>query len=217
MAELDLKNDVPAFIDGGAQFRTPVSDEYLAGETIFLWSTREHFRRQMNIQRAEVRKADATLGELLFRMKRKLARMGRNGGWSAWLRQNGISRASADRLVLGFAESRGLTDELSHREFIEPLQGNVCIAAHRTCDRLEAMLNTPRSRMIFIQVLADLLDLEVDLEGGVHSVRLSIPKPIDENDPSIYAVPSSISVQDDGIIRPVDYELKDESREDLPS
>ena len=99
MAELDLTNDLPAFIDDNAQFQTPVSDEYLAGETVFLWSTREHFRRQMNIQRAEVLKADSILGELLFRMKRKLSRMGRNGGWSEWLRQNKISRASADRLV----------------------------------------------------------------------------------------------------------------------
>jgi hypothetical protein len=49
MAELDLTNDLPAFIDDSAQFQTPVSDEYLAGETVFLWSTREHFRRQMNV------------------------------------------------------------------------------------------------------------------------------------------------------------------------
>jgi hypothetical protein len=117
---------------------------------------------------------------------------------------------------LGFVESRGLTDELSHREFIEPLQGNVCIAAHRTCNRLETMLKTPRSRMIFIQVLADLFDLAVDWEGGVDSVRLSIPKPVDENDLSIYAIPPIISVQDDGTIRPVSYELRDEYREDSP-
>jgi hypothetical protein len=214
MAELDLTNDLPAFIDDNAQFQTPVSDEYLAGETVFLWSTREHFRRQMNIQRAEVLKADSILGELLFRMKRKLSRMGRNGGWSEWLRQNKISRASADRLVLGFAESRGLTDELSHREFIEPLQGNVCIAARRTCNRLETMLKTPRSRMVFIQVLADLFDLAVDWEGGVDSVRLSVPKAVDENDPSIYAVPQILSVQDDGTVRPVSYELRDEYDED---
>jgi hypothetical protein len=85
---------------------------------------------------------DAVLAELLFRRKQMLSRLGRNGQWSLWLRQQKISRSTADRLVAQYAESHGLSDELRHREIIEPLQGNVCLAASRTYRRLKTMLKT---------------------------------------------------------------------------
>src|ERR1022692_2552823 len=85
---------------------------------------------------------------LLFRRKQMLSRLGRNGQWSSWLRQQRISRSTADRLVLQYAESHGLTDDLRHREIAEPLEGNVCSAAQRTYKRLKNMLSTPRSRLM---------------------------------------------------------------------
>ena len=194
----------------------PVEDQHVAGEVVNKWFHREQARRLKDMHEIEMLKFDAELAELLFRMKQKLSRLGRNGQWSLWLRQQKISRSTADRLVTQYAESYGLSDELRHREIIEPLQGNVCLAASRTFKRLKNMLKTPRSRMIFIRVLADLFQLTVDWEGGVDSVRLSIPKAVDENDPGIYAVPPTLSVQDDGTIKPVNYELKDDDGADFP-
>jgi len=193
------------------RLRNLISDEYLAGETVRRWTLREQSRRVMNLHRAEMLQADADLGELFFRMKRKLCRLGRNGGWSTWLRQQKITRSTADRLVLDYAEFHGLSDEFPHRQ-AEPLLGNICLAAHRTNDRLENMLKSPKSRMTFIKVVSDLFGLCVEWEG--EGVRLSIPIPVDANNPENYMVPPVIEVQDDGTIRPFNYELKEAEEED---
>jgi hypothetical protein len=140
-------------------------------------------------------------------MKQKLSRLGRNGGWSLWLRQQNIQRSTADRLVAQYAESYGLTDELCHRVVAEPLESNVCLAASRTSKRLKNMLKTPRSRMTFIKVLADLLGLKVEY-GEADSVRLTIPPAVDAASIS-RTVPNVIEVRNDGTIRPVDYELRE--------
>jgi hypothetical protein len=98
---------------------------------------------------------------------------------------------------------------LPHREIIEPLQGKVSLAAHRAFKRLKKMLKTPRARMTFIQVLADLFQLNVDCDGGVDSVRLSIPPPLDENDLASCGVPNVLEIGADGTPKPVNYELKE--------
>src|ERR1035437_2592333 len=188
---------------------SPEEDTFLAGEIVNQWADRESFCRNMCFQQAEVLKRDAVLGELLYQMKHKLCRLGRGGGWSTWLKQQKIPRSTADRLVLEDAEFYGLTGGLLHRDIAEPLDGNVCQAAHRTADRLDNMLKSSRSRMNFVKVLADLFGLKVDWEG--EGVRLSIPPPVDDDNPENYVVPPIIEVQEDGTIRPFNYELKDEA------
>jgi hypothetical protein len=191
----------------------PVEDEYVAGEIVNRWFHREQSRRLMNLHEAEMLEFDATLGELLYRRKQMLCRLGRNGGWSLWLRQQNIQRSTADRLVAQYAESYGLTDELRHRETIEPLQGNVCLAANRTSKRLKNMLKTPRSRMMFVNCLADRFGLGVDF-GGDGSVHLSLSAPNSEEDCSD-RVPSVLQVLDNGTVAPANYELKDEGDENV--
>jgi hypothetical protein len=194
------------------QFLHPVSSEYLAGETVFHWANREQYRRTINVQKAEMLKVDAVLGELLYRMKCKLCRLGRNGTWSTWLRQQKIARSTADRLALDYAESHGLSDEFTHRQG-EPLEGNICTAAQRTVDRLENMLRSPVSRMTFVKVLADLFQLKVDWEG--EGARLSLPRQFDDENPNTYLMPNVFEMQPDGSPRPVNYELKDEEEDSV--
>ncbi len=146
-------------------------------------------------------------------MKQKLSKLGRNGGWSAWLKQQKIPRSTADRLVLEHAEYFDLRDELPHRAPSEPLEGNICQAAYRTSDRFETMLRSPKSRMTFVKVAADLFGLEVDL-GEVDSVRLTLPPPVEQANFDC-RVPNVIRVMEDGAVVPVDYELRDESMADF--
>jgi hypothetical protein len=203
--------------DGCYQPLCPVEDQYVAGEIVTRWFHREQSRRLMNVHETEMLQLDAELAELLFRRKQMLSRLGRNGQWSLWLQQQKISRSTADRLVAQYAESHGLSDELRHREILEPLQGNISVAAHRVFKRLKNMLKTPRARMIFIRVLADLFQLSVDWEGGVDSVRVSIPPPVDENDRHSCHVPNVMEIGVDGKPKPVNYELKEcESVEESP-
>jgi hypothetical protein len=166
-----------------------------------------------DLHEAEMLAFDATLGELLYRRKQMLCQPGRNGQWSLWLRQQKIQRSTADRLVAQYASTYGLTDELRHRETIEPLEANICLAASRVCKRLKNMLTTPRSRMGFVKVLANMFGLEVEY-GEADSVRLTIPPAVDAANINC-CVPNVIEIHDDGTIKPVDYELK-ESEADYP-
>ncbi len=197
--------------DGCYRPLCPVDDEYVAGEIVSRWFHREQSRRLKNLHETEMLKFDAELAELLFRMKQKLSKLGRNGQWSLWLRQQGIGRSTADRLVAQYAESYGLTDELRHREIIEPLEANICLAASRVWKRLKNMLTTPSSRMSFVKALAGLLGLEVEY-GEADSVRLTMLPPLDAANINC-CVPNVIEIHDDGTIQPVDYELKESEAE----
>ena len=76
------------------------------------------------------------------------------------------------------------------------------------------MLGTPRSRMSFVKVIANLFGLELEYDGA-DSVRVAIPAPIDNANIN-FTVPNLIEVHDDGTIRPIDYELKDEEGANAP-
>ena len=157
---------------------------------------------------AELSRMDGVLSALFYDQKKRLSRLGRNGAWCGWLRQNKIPRSTADRLVLEHVEFFGLQHELPHREQVEPLEGRISLAACKTSDRHELMLKSPRSRMMFLSCLADRFGLGVDF-GDDGSVRLSMPPPVSEEDID-YWVPNIIEVQQDGTVKPVDYELRDE-------
>ena len=193
-------------------FPTTVTGEYLSGQIVFLWQAREHSKYLMNINKDDMLKSDEVLGELFFRQKRKLCRLGRGGGWHQWLKENRISRSVADRLALEFAEHYGVAHELEHRTTADPLEGHICQRAHRTAERLTKFLVSPRSRMTFVQVLADLFDLRVDLEVG--AVRLSIPPPEDEEKWKNVVVPNVMVIREDGVPMPVNYELRSDDGAD---
>lgn len=193
-------------------FPTTVTGEYLSGQIVFLWQAREHSKYLMNINKDDMLKSDEVLGELFFRQKRKLCRLGRGGGWHQWLKENRISRSVADRLALEFAEHYGVAHELEHRTTADPLEGHICQRAHRTAERLTKFLVSPRSRMTFVQVLADLFDLRVDLEVG--AVRLSIPPPEDEEKWKNVVVPNVMVIREDGVPMPVNYELRSDEGAD---
>jgi hypothetical protein len=66
---------------------------------------------------------------------------------------------------------------------------------------------------MFLTCLADSFGLGVDFnEDG--SVRLSLSPPVSEENID-YIVPNVIEVQQDGTIRPVNYELRDEKEDSV--
>lgn len=213
MNEDDQKVDEDVFGELLPLCSKTVDDEFLAGETVLAWSNRRHSAALMNHYKAEVEQADAVLAPLLYRMKRRLSRLGRGGRWHAWLKQNRIERSCADRLVLSYAESLGRRYELPSRYIPAPLEGDVCLAAGRACKRVEKKLTTPRSKMVFLSVLANLLDMSVDWDQ--EGLRMKPQPPPDLNDPEISKVPNVMEVLDDGTIRPVSYELQEDETTDF--
>lgn len=192
--------------DGFYRPLCPVDDEFVAGEIVNRWFHREQSRRLKDMHETEMLKFDAELVELLFRMKQKVSRLGRNGQWSRWLRQQRIQRSTADRLVAQYAEANGQTDQLHRRDASEPLEGNVCLAASRAAKRLKNMLSTPKSRVTFVRALADRFGFSVDF-GDNGSLRLSTPPPTSDREID-YRVPNVMQIADDGTAVPVDYELR---------
>jgi hypothetical protein len=79
----------------------PVQDEVaLTAQITELWRLHTDNNGSIKSQTENLRSLRAELGKRLSEMKQLLARPGRNGQWSARLKQNRISRATADRLVL---------------------------------------------------------------------------------------------------------------------
>lgn len=193
--------------DGYYRPLCPVDDQWVPAEVVNRWHHREQSRHLRDLHEREMLEFDAVLAELLYRRKQTLCRLGRNGQWSRWLKEQRISRSTADRLVEQYAASYGLVDELCHRESAEPLEGNVCLAAQRTHKRLKKMLGTPQSRITFLRCMANLFGLEVELSGD-GSVLLTLSPPSNEGVLSD-RVPNVIQVLDDGSVAPVDYELRD--------
>jgi hypothetical protein len=198
-----------AYLQTQCSYWSPENNEFLAGEIVFQWSIREGIRRNMIEQQKELDKVDGILGGLLFERKQQISKLGRTGGWSGWLKQQNIPRSTADRLVLEHAEYFDLASELPHRNPAEPLEGNVCQAAFRTSERFERTLRSPKSRLTFMKVLADLFSFNVELEES-DSVRLTMPPPIDAANVD-HRVPNVIRIMEDGAVLPVDYELHDEA------
>ncbi|MGO9338023.1 MAG: hypothetical protein ACLPH3_18095 [Terracidiphilus sp.] len=204
----EMLDSYRAYLQSQCSYWSPGHDDFLSGEIVNQWFQRKSIQREMTGLQAQVSRMDGVLSGLLYEQKKRLSRLGRNGGWSTWLKQQKIPRSTADRLVLEHVEFFGLQHELLRRERAEPLVGNISIAACRTSDKFELMLKTPRSRFLFLTCLADRLGLAVDF-GVDGSARLSTPPPVSNEDID-YRVPNVMQITDDGTVMPVDYELKDD-------
>lgn len=82
----------------------------LSAEVEVLWAEHQKVNATKKISAAELRHIRQELGQKLFECKQLLARPGRGGEWSSWLKDRGISRATADRWVNRHAESIGQSD-----------------------------------------------------------------------------------------------------------
>lgn len=196
-----------AYVQSQCSYYVPGNEELLSGEIIFQFHNRKSLVREMSGQQAELARIDGVLSGLLFEQKKRLSRPGRNGRWSAWLKQHKIPRATADRLVLEHVEFFGLQDELPKRERFEPASWRISRAAYQVGERHENMLKGSDSKITFLWCLADRLGVAVEysVDG---SLRLSTPPPEKAEDID-YRVPPVIQISDDGSVQPVDYELKD--------
>lgn len=200
-----------AYVQSQCGFWSPGNDCYLSGEILSHWHNRKSFQREMNGLQAEVSRIDGVLSGLLYEQKKRLCRLGKNGGWSRWLKQHKIPRATADRLVLEHIEFFGLHDELPKRERFEPARWRISRAAQVVGERHEQMLKASDSKITFLWCLADRLGVAVEysVDG---SLRLSTPPPEKREDID-YRVPPVIQIGEDGTIQPVNYELADKDGE----
>jgi hypothetical protein len=77
----------------------------LAAEINTLWSDHVRLSADRKVTSKELRQIRARLAERLSAMKSLLSHPGRSGEWRGWLRQHGIPRSTADRLVSRYSET----------------------------------------------------------------------------------------------------------------
>lgn len=87
-------------------------------------------------------------------MKQVLARPGRNGQWSGWLKQSRISRATADRLVAKHERSLQPDSNCLTEQITEPSEQEMQNLFAKPAPKLRKVLRTPASVYHFIDLLA---------------------------------------------------------------
>lgn len=97
-------------------------------------------------------------------MKQLLTKPGRNGGWSAFLRSEGIAKATADRLVRQRLESEGERPNLVNEEVPQPAPVNVERLLNSLLPRLRSSLTTPESVYEFVVRLVGIFGLDRDTQ-----------------------------------------------------
>jgi hypothetical protein len=152
-----------------------VDEQYLTEEIDSLWASRESYNRAINDQKNFMRSQDERLSEMLYTMKAVLSKPGRSGGWSSWLKERQIPRATADRLVVRYLEANGLTkdgsnclNESTKPEPTEAQIGKLLTTVHEKCERV---LVSPWSRYAFIKLLANRLGLTCTFNKDAFIIR----------------------------------------------
>jgi hypothetical protein len=148
----------------------PAQDETaLTAEITELWRLHGDFEGSIKSQTENLRSLRAELGKRLSEMKQLLARPGRNGQWSSWLKEHGIARATADRLVLKFERSLHPDPSCLNEQITEPTEQEILTLLDKVVPKLRRALRTPASVYRFVDLLASsfALDRRVAEEGLV--------------------------------------------------
>jgi hypothetical protein len=137
-------------------------EQYLIVEIGQLWQMHRCYDTEMKADRFRQRAVGNTLGQLLYAMKSTLAAPGKNGKWSAWLKEQKIPRSTADRLVSGYAIAFNLRLESPH-EAIRLVAQDVVVSkvSADIWPRIEKRLSNPSDIYSLLGCLAGRAGLHI--------------------------------------------------------
>jgi hypothetical protein len=120
-----------------------------------LWSFRDKKDSFLRKTRNDLASLRRSLAQGLHDYKKLLARTGRDGKWTEFLRQNNIPRASADRYVKRWErELAPPAENASSEAFEAPTKEEIAALVKRLKPRLVKVLTTPDSIALFMSELA---------------------------------------------------------------
>jgi hypothetical protein len=90
---------IPAVSTTAPSSEPPETAQRLAEEIRALWAAYADAQASAKRAKAEIKEVRERLGEKLHAMKLLLAKPGRNGAWSSFLRNQGIGKGTADPLA----------------------------------------------------------------------------------------------------------------------
>ena len=145
----------------------PTEDEQqLAGEIRKLWAAHQDGQAAFKRTKAEIKAVRERLSEHLWRMKQILVKPGRNGNWSAFLRSEGIAKATADRVVRQRHKSEEEQTNIPTEEVSQSAPPNVERLLRSLLPRLKSNLTTSESAYEFVVRFADAFGLDCNQTDG---------------------------------------------------
>jgi DNA-binding transcriptional MerR regulator len=141
------------------QADSPSQDEsVLTDQIVQLWQIHVDFRASIKNETQKFRSLRDELGRHLSEMKQVLARPGRSGQWSSFLKEHKIPRATADRLVQKHERSlRPHTNRLSEA-ISEPTEQEIQRLLAKVLPKLCRVLRTPQSTYRFLDLVTSVFD-----------------------------------------------------------
>ena len=104
----------------------PAHDEIaLTDQIVQLWQIHRDYQTTIKHQTQDLRVLRTELGKYLAEMKEMLAKPGRSGQWSSWLKERKIPRATADRLVTNFERSLNPEGNRLIEAITEPTEADI--------------------------------------------------------------------------------------------
>jgi hypothetical protein len=129
------------------------SEQELSNEIASLWSAHVNAKTTARATNEDLRNIRAKLGEQLCRMKDMLAKPGRDGQWSGFLRNCNIPRATADRLVARRQQSLNPDPNRLSDAVSEPTKPEIIKFFNSISPKLRRFLKTPNAVYNFIAML----------------------------------------------------------------
>jgi len=168
---------------GTAQPDDGAIETRLTEEISSLWSEHTRLSADRKVTSKELRLLRARLAQTLHQMKALLARPGRGGEWRGWLRQQGIPRSSADRLVARYAETLGTNkgEELHNGAIPEsPEDSAEKLATAVWSSSLKKVLVTGESVFQFLASIAQISGIPHERRQEGLMIFNHVPKAADE-------------------------------------
>lgn len=136
------------------QPETPLQDETgLTDKIVRLWQEHNDYKASIRHQTQDLRTLRTELGKRLAEMKEVLAKPGRSGQWSSWLKERKIPRATADRLVTNYERSLKPNGNRLTESISEPTEAEIQKLFAKMFPELRRVLRTPQSVYRFIDLL----------------------------------------------------------------
>jgi hypothetical protein len=130
----------------------------LTTEIVQLWQVHGDYQKSIKHDTEKFRVLRNELGKLLHQMKGLLARPGRGGQWSAWLKEREIPRSTADRLVQRYEHSLNPNVNRTIGSISELTEEEIQKLFFKVLRKLRPVLRTQQSVYRFV----DLLTLSCD-------------------------------------------------------
>ncbi|MGD0696532.1 MAG: hypothetical protein ABSB82_17060 [Terriglobia bacterium] len=157
----------------------PEVEQKPADEIGELWSIHLEAKSVAREAKQALKDVRQRLSERLSEIKPLLARPGRSGQWSAWLKERGISRATADRLVRRHAAALP-GNESTHEAISNPPVDSAEKLAKAQWPRFRKILNTDESVIQFLGSIAEISGVAHEWQEEGLMIFRAVPKAADQ-------------------------------------